>query len=55
MADLKNFNKGGKIRQNKKILKQMCRSFQDQNILCDNYTTENSSVAQENFGGFEKR
>lgn len=24
----------------------MCRSFQDQNILCNNYTTENSSVAQ---------
>ena len=27
----------------------MCRSFQDQNILCNNYTTENSSVAQEKF------
>lgn len=26
----------------------MCRSFQDQNILCNNYTTEKSSVAQEN-------
>ena len=33
----------------------MCRSFQDQNILCNNYTTENSSVAQENFGGFTKK
>lgn len=32
----------------------MCRSFQDQNILCNNYTTENSSVVQENFGGFTK-
>lgn len=32
----------------------MCRSFQDQNILCNNYTTENSSVAQENFGDFTK-
>ena len=33
----------------------MRRSFQDQIILCNNYTTENSSVAQENFGGFKKR
>ena len=33
----------------------MCRSFQDQNILRNNYTTENSSVAQEIFGGFTKR
>lgn len=32
----------------------MCRSFQDQNILCNNYTTENSSVTQENFGGSQK-
>ena len=55
VVDLKNFNTGGRIRQNKKILKQMCRSFQDQNILCNNYTTENSSVAQEIFGGFTKR
>ena len=39
----------------KKILKQMCRSFQDQNILCNHYTTENFSVAKENFGGFTKR